>query len=81
MAAKTTSDASKTTPFPPDPNSQQSTVSTVAREIREAGGDATPVAVDVRHQDSVERLIQQTIEVSPNPCLHLVAHQTPKRRY
>ncbi|OBR14184.1 Short chain dehydrogenase [Colletotrichum higginsianum IMI 349063] len=62
VAAKTTSDASKTTPFPPDPNSQQSTVSTVAREIREAGGDATPVAVDVRHQDSVERLIQQTIE-------------------
>ncbi|OLN85821.1 Hydroxysteroid dehydrogenase-like protein 2 [Colletotrichum chlorophyti] len=39
-------DASKTTPFPPNPNSQESTVSTVAREIQEAGGDATPIAVD-----------------------------------
>ncbi|KAK2038437.1 short chain dehydrogenase [Colletotrichum somersetense] len=62
VAAKTTSDASKTTPFPPDPNSQQSTVSTVAREIHEAGGDATPVAVDVRDQDSVSRMVEQTIE-------------------
>ncbi|KAK2028190.1 short chain dehydrogenase [Colletotrichum zoysiae] len=62
VAARTTSDASKTTPFPPDPNSQQSTVSTVAREIHEAGGDATPVAVDVRDQDSVSRMVEQTIE-------------------
>ncbi|KAK2054010.1 short chain dehydrogenase [Colletotrichum caudatum] len=61
VAAKTTSDASKATPFPPDPNSQQSTVSTVAREIHEAGGDATPVAVDVRDQDSVSRMVEQTI--------------------
>ncbi|KAK1969513.1 short chain dehydrogenase [Colletotrichum sublineola] len=62
VAAKTTSDASKTTPFPPDPNSQQSTVSTVAREIHEAGGDATPIAVDVRNQDSVARMVEQTVE-------------------
>ncbi|KAK1983218.1 short chain dehydrogenase [Colletotrichum cereale] len=62
VAAKTTSDASKTTPFPPDPNSQQSTVSTVAREIHEAGGDATPIAVDVRDQDSVVRMVEQTVE-------------------
>ncbi|KZL85438.1 short chain dehydrogenase [Colletotrichum incanum] len=62
VAAKTTSDASKTTPFPPNPNSQQSTISTVAREIHEAGGDATPIAVDVRDQDSVTQLVNQTIE-------------------
>ncbi|KAK1992010.1 short chain dehydrogenase [Colletotrichum falcatum] len=62
VAAKSTSDASKTTPFPPDPNSQQSTVTTVAREIREAGGDATPIAVDVRDQDSVARMVRQAVE-------------------
>ncbi|GKT80943.1 short chain dehydrogenase [Colletotrichum tofieldiae] len=62
-------DASKTTPFPPNPNSQQSTISTVAREIHEAGGDATPIAVDVRDQDSVTRLVDQTIKVSTNPVL------------
>ncbi|KAL0931882.1 short chain dehydrogenase [Colletotrichum truncatum] len=62
VAAKSTSDASKTTPFPPDPNSQQSTISTVAREIQDAGGDATPIAVDVRDPDSVARLVEQTIK-------------------
>jgi len=35
-------------PFPPDPDSSQSTISTVEREIREAGGDAHALAVDVR---------------------------------
>ncbi|WYZ40593.1 hypothetical protein EsH8_IV_000934 [Colletotrichum jinshuiense] len=52
VAAKTTSNASETNPFPPNPNSQQSTISTVAREIHEAGGNATPIAVDVRDQES-----------------------------
>ncbi|GKT44055.1 hydroxysteroid dehydrogenase-like protein 2 [Colletotrichum spaethianum] len=77
VAAKTTSDASKTTPFPPNPNSQQSTISTVAREIHEAGGDAAPVAVDVRNQDSVTGLIEQTIELMQrvNPeGLYLTLH-------
>ncbi|KAJ0321099.1 hypothetical protein COL5a_009428 [Colletotrichum fioriniae] len=63
VAAKTTSDASKANPFPPNPNSNDSTISTVAREIHEAGGDATPIAVDVRDQDSVARLIEQTIKI------------------
>ncbi|KAF2500990.1 putative Hydroxysteroid dehydrogenase-like protein 2 [Lophium mytilinum] len=63
VAAKSTSDASKTTPFPPDPNSPHSTISTVEREIREAGGDATAVAVDARDFASVERLVARTIEI------------------
>ncbi|TDZ68307.1 Hydroxysteroid dehydrogenase-like protein 2 [Colletotrichum trifolii] len=62
VAAKSTSDASKTTPFPPNPNSSQSTISTVAREIQEAGGVATPIAVDVRNPDDVSRLVAQTIQ-------------------
>ncbi|KAF4875490.1 Hydroxysteroid dehydrogenase-like protein 2 [Colletotrichum siamense] len=63
VAAKSTSDASKVSTFPPDPNSQASTISTVAREIHEAGGDATPIAVDVRDQESITRLVDQTIQI------------------
>jgi NAD(P)-dependent dehydrogenase (short-subunit alcohol dehydrogenase family) len=62
VAAKSTSDASSCVPFPPDPNSSQSTTSTVAREITEAGGEAIAIAVDVRDPSSVQRLIDQTIE-------------------
>jgi NAD(P)-dependent dehydrogenase (short-subunit alcohol dehydrogenase family) len=61
VAAKSTSDASKTSPFPPDPNSQASTISTVAREILEAGGTATAIPVDTRDFPSIERLIASTI--------------------
>ncbi|KAH7402754.1 hypothetical protein BKA66DRAFT_507633 [Pyrenochaeta sp. MPI-SDFR-AT-0127] len=61
VAAKSTSDASNTHPFPPDPNSRQSTISTVSREIREAGGEATPITVDTRDYDSIQRLIAETI--------------------
>ncbi|EUC34753.1 hypothetical protein COCCADRAFT_92756 [Bipolaris zeicola 26-R-13] len=61
VAAKSTSDASTTTPFPPDPNSPASTISTVAREIREAGGEATPIPVDTRSYASIESLIALTL--------------------
>jgi hypothetical protein len=78
VAAKSTSDASKATPFPPDPKSPQSTISTVEREIREAGGEATAVQVDVRDFANVQNLVDKTIEASlplpvAQPC-HL-----PKR--
>jgi len=63
VAAKSTSDAAKTHPFPPDPKSSQSTISTVEREIREAGGDGTAIAVDVRDVESVERLVARTVEI------------------
>ncbi|KAI1505589.1 short chain dehydrogenase family protein [Biscogniauxia marginata] len=61
-AAKSTSDAQNTVPFPPDPNSPQSTISTVEREIREAGGEATAIPVDVRGFESIQRLVDKTIE-------------------
>ncbi|KAF2867941.1 short chain dehydrogenase [Massariosphaeria phaeospora] len=60
VAAKSTSDASAVHPFPPDPNSPQSTISTVEREIREAGGEAAAVAVDTRDHVSVQRMVDQT---------------------
>jgi len=62
VAAKSTSDASKTHPWPPDPKSSQSTISTVEREIREAGGEATAVIVDVRDVESVEKMVAKVIE-------------------
>ncbi|KAI1484147.1 short chain dehydrogenase family protein [Daldinia eschscholtzii] len=63
VAAKSTSDAQTVVPFPPDPNSSQSTISTVEREIREAGGQATAVPVDVRDFASVQKLVDRTIEI------------------
>jgi NAD(P)-dependent dehydrogenase (short-subunit alcohol dehydrogenase family) len=62
VAAKTTSDASKADPFPPDSNSQQSTISTVVREIREAGNEASEVQVDVRDFASVTHMVDFTVQ-------------------
>ncbi|KAI1804357.1 short chain dehydrogenase family protein [Daldinia bambusicola] len=62
VAAKSTSDAQSVVPFPPDPNSSQSTISTVEREIRDAGGQATAIPVDVRDVGSVQKLVDRTIE-------------------
>ncbi|KAJ6120168.1 hypothetical protein N7523_004448 [Penicillium sp. IBT 18751x] len=63
LAAKTTSDASKTTPFPPDPNSSASTISTVEREITESGGKAASVAVDVRDASQIQRAVDETVRI------------------
>ncbi|KAF1353552.1 short chain dehydrogenase [Delphinella strobiligena] len=61
VAAKSSSDASKTTPFPPDPNSAQSTVDTVEREITEAGGRAMATTVDVRDFGDIERMVKKVV--------------------
>lgn len=63
VAAKSISDASAVKPFPPDPNSSQSTISTVEREIREAGGDALSISVDVRDHQSIQNMVHDTIKV------------------
>ncbi|KAJ5780809.1 Short-chain dehydrogenase/reductase SDR [Penicillium paradoxum] len=63
LAAKTTSDASKVTPFPPDPNSSLSTINTVGREIEEAGGKAATVAVDVRNAAEIQHAVDETVRV------------------
>ncbi|KAF5661544.1 oxidoreductase [Fusarium heterosporum] len=62
VAAKTISDPSSLSePFPPNPNSSASTITTVAREIIAAGGDAAAIQVDVRYPESIDALISQTI--------------------
>jgi NADP-dependent 3-hydroxy acid dehydrogenase YdfG len=63
VAAKTTSDASTCSPFPPDPNSSKSTINTVAREIEEAGGEATAIQLDVRNYEGIKDMVQKTVEV------------------
>lgn len=63
VAAKSVSDAAAVKPFPPDPDSQQSTISTVEREIHEAGGDAYAIAADVRDFDSVAKMVNDTVKV------------------
>ncbi|KAK8873959.1 Hydroxysteroid dehydrogenase-like protein 2 [Apiospora arundinis] len=68
VAAKSSSDrtisnAAASAPFPPDPNSSDSTITTVAREVREAGGEATAIPVDVRDPASIRALVAKTVEV------------------
>lgn len=63
VAAKSTSDASKVHPFPPDPNSSQSTINTVEREIREAGGEASAIPVDTRDFASIQQLCDATVSI------------------
>ncbi|CAG9947666.1 unnamed protein product [Clonostachys rosea f. rosea IK726] len=61
VAAKTVSDATKATaPFPPDPNSNESTITTVVREIKEAGGEAVAFQVDTRDSESVKNMVDFT---------------------
>ena len=62
VSAKSTSDAATCVPFPPNPNSQQSTISTVTREIIEAGGEAIAIQVDVRDFSNVEALVEQAVQ-------------------
>ncbi|KAM0665504.1 hypothetical protein ACQRIT_006371 [Beauveria bassiana] len=61
VAAKTVSDPLKPITSIPDPKSNESTITTVSYEIRQAGGEAHPIQVDVRSEESVNSLIAQTI--------------------
>lgn len=56
IAAKTTSDPDKLASFPPDPNSSESTINTVAKEIHLLGGTAIPMEVNTRSSESVDAL-------------------------
>lgn len=49
--------------FPNRPDSPQSTISSVEREIREAGGEPTAILVDTRDFESVQKLVDETVKV------------------
>jgi hypothetical protein len=80
VAAKTTSNAATANPFPPNPNSPQSTINTVAREIKEAGGEATAIQVDVRAAESIQHLIDQTVKVTNQPIFSYHIFNPPLSR-
>ncbi|KAK8191416.1 short chain dehydrogenase [Phyllosticta capitalensis] len=61
VSAKSTSDASKAHPFPPDPNSSLSTINTVVREIQEAGGEAVAIPADTRDADAVKHMVDAAV--------------------
>ncbi|RKL12915.1 hypothetical protein BFJ70_g16048 [Fusarium oxysporum] len=63
VAAKTVSDAYAASPFPPNPNSSLSTINTVQREIKEAGGKSTAIQVDTRSMDSIKDMVDRTVDV------------------
>ncbi|KAI2785902.1 hypothetical protein POX_h09664 [Penicillium oxalicum] len=63
LSAKTTSDPSQTTPFPPDPNSSSSTINTVEREIHISGGTAASIAADVRDSQQIQNAVAETLRV------------------
>lgn len=64
VSAKTTSDASAipASEFPPNPNSQKSTINTVAREITEQEGSATALPCNTRDHASINKLIDDVID-------------------
>jgi NAD(P)-dependent dehydrogenase (short-subunit alcohol dehydrogenase family) len=64
VTAKSVTDPAKlaSVAFPPDPKSSDSTITTVAREIQQAGGEASAIQVDVRSPEAVNALVSQVLE-------------------
>jgi len=76
--------------FPPDPNSSDSTIDTVVREITESGGRAYARQVDVRSPESVAALFQWTLSklghvdavvYNPGAIFWASVVETPIKRY
>ncbi|ODA80068.1 hypothetical protein RJ55_03026 [Drechmeria coniospora] len=91
VAAKSVSDPGVPLPSPPPaPNSAESTITTVAHEINDAGGDATAIPVDVRHERSVNELVQKTLSTygrldvlvyNSGAIFWAPVHDTPLKRF
>ncbi|KAK0646144.1 short chain dehydrogenase family protein [Cercophora newfieldiana] len=90
VAAKSSGGGDSSSPFPPDPNSPSSTITTVEREIRSAGGEATAIPVDTTDPPSIQRLISTTIEkyhhldtliYNPGAIWWAAVSDTPLKRY
>ncbi|KAM4060243.1 short chain dehydrogenase [Hirsutella rhossiliensis] len=90
VAAKSVTTAASGSAPAPDPNSPASTITTVAREIASAGGDATAIPVDVRSEQSVADLVAKTISTyhrldvliyNPGAIFWASVADTPLRRF
>ncbi|KAK4123580.1 NAD(P)-binding protein [Parathielavia appendiculata] len=87
VAAKSTTpqpDLVNISPFPPDPNSPQSTIATVAREITLAGGEATAIPVDTTDYASIQRLAYARLDVliyNAGAIYWAPVSQTPMKRF
>jgi NAD(P)-dependent dehydrogenase (short-subunit alcohol dehydrogenase family) len=90
VAAKSSAPIDPSAPFPPDPNSPASTITTVEREILNAGGTATAIPVDTTDFTSIQNLITQTIEkhhhldtliYNPGAIWWASVQDTPLKRY
>jgi NAD(P)-dependent dehydrogenase (short-subunit alcohol dehydrogenase family) len=89
VAAKSSSKNPPET-FPPDPNSSDSTIDTVVREVKEAGGKAYAHHVDVRSPESVDVLTNWTLAklghidviiYNPGAIFWASIIETPIKRY
>lgn len=84
------SSATATAAFPPDPNSPNSTIDTVVREIVSLGGTAHAYRVNVRSPASITTLIQSVLEThshidaliyNPGSIFWASVIETPLKRY
>jgi NAD(P)-dependent dehydrogenase (short-subunit alcohol dehydrogenase family) len=85
------STASSASPsFPPDPNSSDSTIDTVVREITSSGGKAHAYQVNVRSPSSITTLIQSVLDehdhidcliYNPGSIFWAPVIETPLKRY
>lgn len=89
VAAKSSSTGQPKT-FPPDPNSPESTIDTVVREITQTGGKAYARQVDVRSPESCDALIKWTLNTlghidavvyNPGAIFWASIIETPLKRY
>src|SRR5579859_3281383 len=95
VAAKSSSPTSSSTshsskPFPPDPNSADSTIDTVVREITLLGGKAHAYPVNVRSAFSITALIDRVLRnhghiacliYHPGSIFWASVIETPLKRY
>ncbi|KAK0623014.1 short chain dehydrogenase family protein [Immersiella caudata] len=90
VAAKSSAPIDPSAPFPPDPNSPASTITTVEREILNNGGQATAIPVDTTDPTSIQDLVSKTIEkhqtldvliYNPGAIWWASIQDTPLKRY
>ena len=76
ISSKSTSASAPSALSLPDPNSNESTISTVALEIENLGGIVTAIPCDVRNISEIQSLVAKTKEVYR--AVHMTSRLIPK---